>query len=295
MEIVTTREELAAAVGTSSFGYVSLARKQNSLNLHEGHAYVINYSKANFDKTVVGFWHGLELLYALYGIDYFGEDDGSVWDETGCLSWVESLGVDYALVPPLGYSATYLTQLGIQLNFQDPVVHAWVEQVWQDNNYPNNQGTIVDRSLYNTTLRAKAFIIMQHHKNKLNQTCVASWKDGYPLFTMAHYVNNYTTENFTLLDPIKNADNMYFSSVSDTFTPEEINTISQFEGVVNGVGYYDENTLRAALMSLSPALYVRRVDTTIGGVVGAANDFINIQFDINGKSDSYPIYKKGVR
>lgn len=295
MEIVTTREELTEALGTTPFGFVSIARKSDALQLHEGHAHLVNYSKANYDKTVVNFWHGLELLYALYGIDYFGDDTGAVWDEPGCLAWFDGLGVDYAFVPAVGYSTTYLTQLGIQLNFQDPVVHAWVEQVWQENSYPNNQGTIVDRSLYNTTLRAKAFVIMQHYKNKLNQTCIATWKDGYPLFTMAHYVNNHTTENFALLDPIRDSNGIYYSSEYFSYNQDEIDVIKQFEGVVNRVGYSDENTLRAALMSLSPMLYVRRVDTTIGGVVGTANDFINIQYDMNGRSDSYPIYKKGVR
>lgn len=295
MQILTTRPELEAAVGSSSVGYVSLSQKNTAQSLHPGHEYLVNYSKANYDLTVVSFWETMELMYEIYGNSFFLNEVGLPWDSTGCLAWCETMGVDYVLLPEIGYSKTYMDSVGIDTT--DTTLYTTIDQIWADNNYPAYEPTPDDASMFSSTIRAKVFVMLQNYKTPFNNHFIASWKDGYPRFTMAHYVNNYTTEHFELLDPVKTPDDLYYSSSYFVFTEAQKDIIKQFETVVDTVGYSDTTALTIALNDLDTGVgfEVRRIDLTLGGVVGAANDFINIQFRMGSYPDAYPIYKKGVR
>lgn len=299
MEILKTREELEAifADSTTTFGYINIDRKVSASTLHAGHEAIIAYSKSNFDKTVVSFWNGLELIYKIYGHDYFLNDIGNAWDSTGCLAWCEAQGVDYVLYPDDWYSTQYLTDVGI-LDSTGLEMYELVDGIWWENDYIKHTPTPTDASLFNTTLRAKTFVMLQNYKTPLNCTFVSSWKDGEPRFTIGDYVNNHTTESYHLIDPIKTPDNLYYSSAYFNYTQDQKDLLLQIESTVDSVGYSDTTSLTVALEDLntgSENFTVQRIDITVGGVVGAANDFISIKYLMDGASDLYPIYKKGVR
>jgi len=292
MQIIKTRPELEAAVGLNSVGYTGLSRKTSGDELHPGHANLIQFAKSNYDLSVVSFWDALELVYEFYDHEYFLDNIGMPWDSTGVLAWCEAQGVDYVLLPDQGYSAEYVASLGIDKS----AAKSMVNQIWSSNNYPTyNFDTQV--SQYNNMILAKTFVIMQNYKNQFNNIFVSSWKDGFPKFTNHDYVKYYTTEDSVLLAPIKSPDGLYYSSNYPYYTEDQKNLIKQIEGVVNNVGYADTNVLLAALNDLNTdeGFEAYRVDITYGGVVGAANDFLNIMFTVEGNGDTYPIYKKGVR
>lgn len=300
MQILKTRDELEALFidTTTSIGYVSLAQKTSASSLHPGHEALIQYAKDNFDVVVVSFWETLELVYEFYKTQNIQDSIGTPWDSTGCLAWCEAQGVDYVMNPDVGYSKTYVESKGIDTT--SSAIFEWVDGVWADNNYQAYLPEPDNASLYTATISAKTFIILQAtNKNYLNNTFIGSWKDGFPRFTITDFVNKYTPETFTMLDPIKTPDDLYYSSGYFLLTEAQKNIIKQFESVVDSVGYSDTSALIVALQALDPGsaegLLVRRVDLIIGGVVGEANDFINIQYNMSGYPDSYPIYKKGVR
>lgn len=299
MQVLKTREELEAifADTTTSIGYVSLAQKTTADNLHAGHEHLVDYAKANFDVSVVSFWDTLELVYEFYKVSYLNYEIGLPWDSTGCLAWCEAHDVDYVIMPDIGYSSEYIDSLGIDMT--STAVYEWVNNVWAENNYNAYDPTPNDASLYTATISAKTFTILQARKNYLNNTFVGSWKDGFPRFTISDYINRFTPESFVILDPIKTPDDLYYSSGYFQLTQPQKDIIKQFEGVVDTVGYADTTALIIALQELDPegaeGLLIRRIDKIIGGVVGEANDFINIQYSMSNYPDAYPIYKKGVR
>lgn len=299
MQILKTREELEALFvdSTTSVGYVSLAQKTTANSLHPGHESLIQYSKDNFDVTVVSFWETLELVYEFYKVSNIRDAIGAPWDSTGCLAWCEAQGVDYVLNPEVGYSKIYIDSKGIDTT--SLTTFEWVNDVWVQNNYQEFLPEPDNASLYTATISAKTFIIMQENKNYFNNTFVGSWKDGFPRFTITDYINKYTPESFVMLDPIKTPDDLYYSSGYFLLTETQKNIIKQFEGVVDTVGYSDTTALIQALQALDPGgtegLLIRRVDLILGGVVGEENDFVNIQYNMSDYPDSYPIYKKGVR
>lgn len=299
MQVLKTREELEAifADTTAAFGYINIDRKVSASSLHAGHEALITYSKSMHGKTVVSFWNGVELIYSIYGGDYFLNNIGNAWDSTGCLAWCEAQGVDYVLVPDDWYSTEYLDNLGV-FDTTGLEFYQLVDSIWGDNGYITHALTPTDASLYNTTLRAKTFIGLQNYKTQLNCHFISSWKDGEPRFTVSDYVNNHSTEMYHLIDPIKTPDNLYYSKAYFGYTQDQKDLILQIEDTVDAVGYSDTTALTVALEALNTGtenFTVQRIDVTIGGVVGAANDFISIKYLMNGVFDSYPIYKKGVR
>jgi hypothetical protein len=299
MEILNTREELEAlfADSTEAFGYINIDRKSSASTLHAGHEALITYSKTLHGKTVVSFWNGIELIYHIFGGDYFLNDIGNAWDSTGCLAWCEAQGVDYVLLPDDWYSTQYLTDLGI-LDSTGLEVYELVDGIWNTNGYADHEPTPTDASLYNTTLRAKTFVILQNYKTQLNCHFISSWKDGEPRFTVSDYINNHSTELYHLIDPIKTPDNLYYSTAYFGYTQDQKDLLLQIETTVDSVGYSDTTALTVALEALNTGtenFSVIRIDVNIGGVVGAANDFISIKYLMDGVTDSYPIYKKGVR
>lgn len=297
MQIFKTRQELEAAVGSQSIGHIAFGEKSSASLLHQGHIDLIDYSKANFDKTLAVFWNTLELVYELYGNSFFLNEIGNAWDSTGCIDWCEAQGIDYVLIPDVGYSHSYLQYAGIIDSTAMPY-YLFVDGVWGQNNYIAYEPTPTDVSQFCLTLKAKTFVILQNWKKHYNNTFVSCWKDGYPTFTMAHYVNNYTPENYVVLDPIKTPDGLYYSSAYPSYTADQKTLLLQVESVVDSVGYDDSTALIYALEDLntgSENFSVQRVDVMYGGVVGAANDFINIVYTMGSLKDTYPIYKKGVR
>jgi len=299
MQILKTRPELESAIGSASFGYIGMQRKKASDVLHAGHEALISYSKANFDITVVNFWDPLEMIYSLYGGDYFLNEIGQAWDSTGCLTWCEAQGVDYVLMPDDWYSTQYLQQLGIDTSNSE--IYTLVDTIWTENNYADYKPGAVDSSLYNTTLRAKTFVLLQNYKNKLNCTFVSSWKDGEPRFTLNDYIKNHSTEDYHLIDPVKTPDGLYYSSAYFQYTQAQKDLLLQVESVVDSVGYSDTTALISALEALntgSEDFEISRLDITYGNVshvVGENNDFIRILYTMGSLVDAYPIYKKGVR
>lgn len=298
MQILKTRQELEALFvdTTTSVGYVPLGQKVTASSLHPGHEDLVAYAKANFDVTVVSFWDIFELVYEFYKVGYIQPEIGQPWDSTGCLAWCEAQGVDYVLVPDAGYSAEYLDSIGVDTT--GTAIYNMVDTIWKQNSYSFYDPTPTDASLHTASLSAKTFVILQNIKTHFNNTFVGSWKDGFPRFTITDYVNNYTPETYTMLDPIKTPDGIYYSSAYFLLTEAQKDIIKQFEGVVDTVGYSDTTALISALQALDTTgegLFIRRIDTIIGGVVGEANDFINIQYNMSTHPDAYPIYKKGVR
>jgi len=294
MQILKTREELENAVGTSSFGWVSMSRKQGA-DIHPGHEALITYSNTNFDLTVVNYWNSLELVYALFGGERFLDEIGNAWDSTGCYNWCEAHGVDYVISPDVGYSSIYLQSMGIDTVSDVMSARRWVDAVWEDNNYLAYEATKSQMSQYNSMLGCKTRVIIQNWKTHLNCTCISSWKDGWPIFTACDYITKYTPENYIILDPIKSPDGLYYSSNYNIYTEAQKNAIKQIDAVVDTVGYDDTTALISAINNIGEGLEAYRIDVAYGGVVGEANDFINVLFTIEGNTDSWPIYKKGVR
>jgi hypothetical protein len=299
MQILKTREELEALFvdTTTSVGYVSLGQKITASSLHPGHEDLVAYAKTNFDVTVVSFWDIFELVYQVYRLPYLFYETGLPWDSTGCIEWCEVQGADYVLIPDNDYSAQYIQSVGI--DGTNTEFYDLVNGIWQENSYISYEPTPTDASLYTATMSAKTFVMMQNVKNHFNNTFIGSWKDGFPRFTITDYVNRYTPEAYIMIDPIKTPDGIYYSSGYFRLTEAQKDIIKQFEGIVDAIGYQDTTALIVALQDLDPngdeGLLVRRIDTIIGGVVGEANDFVNIQYSMSNYPDAYPIYKKGVR
>jgi hypothetical protein len=305
MEIVTTRPELDALIGSNTVGYTVFGRKQDASTFHEGHQHVLNYSKSNFDLTVAAFWDGQEFINEFYPLhDYWNINPA--WDRAGTITWCENNGVDIVIAPEAGYAAEYLESLGVDTPTKNYLLD-WVEQLWIDNDYPGisidqDFSTINgnDMSRVSTAMRIRTTVIMQNIKQqKSTFTHVSSWKDGEGRFIIEHFINNFTIENYVMLDPIKNNFGSYYSTSHINYGTRELNILNEIEGVVNSVGYSDEETLIAALNALdttgTAGFNVRRLDITEGGVVGQSNDFIQVQFDMGPTSSFFPIYKKGVR
>jgi hypothetical protein len=217
------------------------------------------------------------------------------WDSTGCYDWCETNGVDYIFDPDPGYTKQYFDSVGIDTTSSS--IYNWVDSIWSSNNYFTHE-LDENKSLYLGMLRAKSFVIAQYNKNTLNTNYVFTWKDGIPYFVMADYINNSTSENCVLLDPIKAPDGIYYSSSYPFYTQYQKDVILQFESTVDSVGYDDTTALINALQDLDTQdeFLFRRIDVTYGGIVGEANDYIKIFYLVDGTLlDSYPIYKKGVR
>jgi len=300
MQIFNTRDELEAAIGTDTYGSIAIIKKDDAAKLHAGHESLVAYSKSNFDKTVVTFWEVLSTVHYVYKVAYLEDTYDQPWDSTGCLNWCEVQGVDYVLLPDPGYSEVYLESKGVFIDGTSTMIFDWVDQIWQENNYPEYEPTEMDASKYTTTLKTKTCIILQYNKAPLNMNYVQTWKDGESIFIAADYVNSYMPDNdaYIVLDPIKNADGIYYSNRSSSYSQAQIDLLLQIDGVVNSVGYSDTTALIVALNDLNTGAEnfdVYRIDVTIGGVAGDVNDFINVLFTIEGNTDSWPIYKKGVR
>jgi hypothetical protein len=297
MQILKTMDELVVAVGDNTFGWLAFDKKQSASVLHPGHEYLVSYSKANFDLTIINFWEMIELMYSLYKLPYLVDKINLPWDSTGCLAWCEAQGVDFVFLPDPGYSQQYFLENGV--DGTSMAIYEYIEQVWYDHNYMDFLPTPTDASKYNTMIRSKTFVAVNHLKPIMNTRYISTWKDGEPRFTMADYITrDSTSEIYVLLDPVITPDGLYYSSGYFSYTEAQKDLLKQIDGVVDSIGYSDTTALTVALTELNTGaenFVVNRIDVLIGGVVGEANDFIDVKYIMDGYPDSYPVYKKGVR
>ena len=109
-----------------------------------------------------------------------------------------------------------------------------------------------------------------------------------------------------MLDPVVNPDGLYYSTASETYTQDEIDLVKGIPGVVDSFGYSDPGLLQTELKTqLDPSGTYEfdpyRIHVTYGGIVGEANDFIEIFYTMGtypsgkARSDMYPIRKLNVR
>ena len=297
MIVLKTRKDLERAVGDTEFGYIAMDKKQSYDEFHAGHEYLINYSKNNFEVTVVTFWDTVELMYEIYKVPQYQQELNKKWDPTSCYRWCSDHGVDFVLSPDDGYSSEYLKELDFDPTTDIRGVMNWVQDVWEKEGYAEYEPGKEDDSPFNNTIKAKTFIILQKLKTPLNCNFISTWKDGEARLIVADYINKYTKENYILLDPLKDTDSVYYSTTKSQLPTEALEILKKIESSVQS-GYTDLEELKNRINSLDTkrvGFYVRRIDYIEGGVVGRENDYVNVQYVVGNIEDSYPIYLKGVR
>jgi len=295
MQIVKTMEDLYTAIGSQTVGCTAIDKKSNASNLHAGHLDLINYAKANYDISLVSFWDGIELIYYFYPEQRIADDITQVWDSTGCYAWCEANGVDIVMSPDLGYTATYLH------DYDKYISIANTQALWLQRGYPVIEGD--GDSYFNSAKAVMAYLDWDPKTS--GWSYLNTWKDGCSRYVLADHLNRVREDYYVLLDPIKNSDGLYYSTLSQDMSQGEIDIAVQIPDVVDSVGYSDEYVLQEALRDLDPGgtfnFEPYRIHVTYGGIVGEANDFIEVFYSFgnypSGKSraDIYPIRKLNVR
>lgn len=294
MQIVKTKEELIAAVGSNTAGYVALNKKITGEELHEGHKYLVDYCKANYDLAIVGFWDVGEFMNYLFpenpstwfSITVFN------WDSTGCIEWCVTNNVDIAFVPKQRYVETFF-----EGNDMETIV-AFVEQKWIDEGYPRIDNKKDNESEFNMMRIAQGMCIGDYVWPDKPWVQVNTWKDGWIRFAAKDFAQKYATPLvYEIIDPVTcPEDGLYWSSAHKYYTQEQKDNIKLIPGIVDTTGYSDVQLLMDEINKIDPGnLISYRIQVTEGGVVGASNDFISVYFKYNNLMDVYPFFKKGVR
>jgi len=297
MQIVKTWDELNPLIAGQTVGNIALARKKSAAQLHAGHLSLVEYTKSNFDVCLVSFWDPVEFIYWFYTEQNIVEDlEDTVWDSTGCLDWCLSNGVDVVILPDAGYTDIFM-------NGYDKVTgKSNVATIWAQRGYPE----VTDEASYNYFRSPKSIMMYIDWQDKpAGFTYINTWKDGCSRYVLEDHLNRIRSDYYLLLDPVVNPDGIYYSSASETYNQDEIDLVTAIPGVVDSVGYDDTTALIEALLELDPGGTLQfdpyRIHVTYGGIVGEANDFIEIFYSLgtypSGKvrADMYPIRKLNVR
>lgn len=128
---------------------------------------------------------------------------------------------------------------------------------------------------------------------------INTWKDGYIRYTVRDFALKHAIPlQYDIIEPtVCPEDGLFYSASHYKYTQANKDAINQIPVVVDATGYANIQLLQDELNKIDPGnLVVYRMDVTIGGIVGAANDLISIYFHIEDDLfDIYTIYKKGVR
>jgi len=294
MQIVQTYQEVVDLISTNTAGFVAITLKQNAADeLHQGHLNLVEHSKANYDLTVVCFWNHREFLHYMFP-DYpqWEEGIGIPWDSTGCTAWCETNGVDILWIPYIGYTADHFSGFDMTSTIQI------IQDLWVSEGY-----LIVDQeenpSGFNMMQNAQAMSVGDYLFPTKPWKLINTWKDGYIRYTVRDFALKHAIPlQYDIIEPtVCPEDGLFYSASHYKYTQANKDAINQIPVVVDATGYANIQLLQDELNKIDPGnLVVYRMDVTIGGIVGAANDLISIYFHIEDDLfDIYTIYKKGVR
>lgn len=293
MQIVKTYEEAVAAIGANTCGYIALSKKVSGDELHDGHASLVSYSKANYDLTMIGFWDTGEFMNYLFPENsIWDEMSQPVWDSTGCGQWCVVQGVDIVFVPEPGYTETWF-----EGNDMEAIVQT-IENIWATEGYPSVAVQDDNPSEFNTMQLAQGMCISDYIHNDRPWSHVNTWKDGHMRFTVKDFATKYAIPLvYEVLDPVTcPQDGLYYSSAHYEYTQDQKDNINLIPGIVDTTGYANIQVLIDEINQIDPGnLVCYRIQVTEGGVVGAANDFVSVYFKYGELADVYPFYKEGVR
>lgn len=228
MELFKTIDEIVNFVGTKNIGYISFQRK-NTNEHHDGHAHLVNYAKNNYDLVVAAYWDHMEFIDNLFGDteSIYRRDINPVWDQSYCTSWCSNQGVDIMLVPNVGYSQIYFSGC----NIQD--LKNTINTIYDNEGYNNGREISSSTSLtIPQTIKSK---MMSIYFNDRGWTTITSAKDGYWRYVAKHFLENYTTSKYEILEPLKRPDGLYYSSSLNLIPSEKISLVSQIPTKMNSV------------------------------------------------------------
>lgn len=294
MILVTTPDEFGEAIkDKGTVGYINIRRKMSSDLLHSGHEMLINYSKSNYDLTAVVFIDFYELVYALYKYDISktASENLKVWDRDGCLNWLNDHGVDIAYV----MRENYFIEWEAANHDLIETTKKWVDQIWIENNYPMHPEYGSNQKMwFLTTKAAMVYFYLAKHFGTYQ---ITTWKNGDIVFIYNHFTKKYIKENkFIVLDPIKDSDNLYFSSSQHKLKNTHKQVIKKFENTIKKIGYADKQLLKDELSKLNIVdkyaigLEINEIVITDNDLVGTDKLLININYMINGSICNLPLY-----
>lgn len=226
MQVIKTFEE-AQFDSTATIAHIGINRKDSIDAFHAGHELCISEGKKVADIVMLTFWEPFETLEYLYGdeTDEFTLNPNDVLshDETACIQWALSQGVDIVYYPEKGEMIKI---------FDDYIVSdlkSWVNGISSTEGY----------SLINTNslFIFKATLIYEKARNEKayrKDYKVTSWKDGYTRYLERHFLDNYVNCPTILVPTLKDSESNlpYSNRAYDLMNDQERQWISQVEDIV---------------------------------------------------------------
>lgn len=294
MIVATTPEQFESAIAKKgTVGYINIRRKMSSTDLHSGHLSLINYSKNNYDLTAVAMTDFYEMVYAIYGYKRakVAKDGLKNWVRNECIEWLQNNSVD---VLYLLYDGFFIDWYNNNRKLVENT-KKWVDKIWVENNYPIYEEYGAEQELWMIT--AKSAMVYYYLEKHFGTYQITTWKNGDIVFIYDHFTKTYIPENnFVIIDPTKNKDDIYYSTSYGNISPTQKSVISQFENVVKNVGYNDKELLKIELQKLniqgkySIRLEITDITITDNHLVGSDKIFININFKMGENICNHPLY-----
>lgn len=301
MEIITTRDEFKEFTkDAKTVGNITIHRKRDSSFLHNGHKYAVQYSKDNFDLTIVSFRNHSEIIWALYDDDKAKSYSQSVfnWDKEGCLKWCEDNEINAVIIPP--NQATF----DVHRTEEMKLIKEKAEEIIKERNYP-----IYDQEThpihYYIMLLYKSTLISHLSPANDNTIAITSWKSGI-LSLIVNDFNNLGTKNkIVVLDPLLTDDDIPESKTIKQLTDSQIKLIKTIPSIIeqDENNKKDENFLLNNLKKIESTIIngdeyfsgieVKEVSIINNGIAGEGRIFISIFYKVNNKLHKTFYHSKG--
>lgn len=209
-------------IGATSF------QKKNTGGFHEGHTYLINTIKGMVEKVVVTFYDDFYLMYSLYPTE-MNPNDPVTWDESYCLNWAETNGVDYVFIPPPGFlfDITGVSSIEVLKDQTDTIIanESYFDSV------PEVYHTALKYTIFSALIgnEVGGFFKKDFH--------YCSWEQNIIPFIRKDFYTKYTTMQLEIIEPLRRPDGLCYSTRLLTL-PQ--NKIDVFVNVRNEIlTYYD--------------------------------------------------------
>lgn len=221
MDILRTMQELQQYTfgNPLTIGRVTMHRKKTG-GLHQGHLKLLEYAKQNCDILIVFFWSWEPVVNTIFSGRQAPEDQ--TWDESYCVSFCASAGVD----------AVWIPDYNIHTQFQ---IVDWDTQRTLAENIISTEGYVIE-SDFDLQLVTTHIALRERYKQAMIykiDKLFDSYKDGYFMFCLKHYTNNYTTQTMDVIAPeIDPSTGIPYSSAYNLMTQDSLNYINNVRTLV---------------------------------------------------------------
>jgi hypothetical protein len=283
MQVVNSYDELISIIDTNKKNAGSVFQiKQGPHQFHDGHKYLVEKTKQNFDKMIVMLLNQ-KLYYDIYTVLYdkynYKPDIVTEWDKKGTLTYLESIGVDI---------------VSIEENFvtKEEIIEKQ-EQAWRQiilpyvKYFPEN-----NIHGFNRLIGVQVFVIAEMLRPR-PYTRVLSYKDGMIAFVMKDIFIRYFGQEYLVYEPLKNyQNNLYFSTNHKNFTLDELQLVSNlFENIKTIDLKMPYDLMKQTLSNVDNGLSVFDIIISDKDIITDYKTFIDVHFYVNGKITNFGIFR----